>query len=99
MTNRNARLYELLIRPCVTEKATSLVENNQYTFEVLPEANKIELVQAFEKLYPGRKVTKIQTTKVYPQQKRVGRKMGHTSVGKKAIFTIQGEPLELFTGV
>jgi large subunit ribosomal protein L23 len=99
MTTRNARLSELLIKPLVTEKATSLVAENQYTFKVLPEANKIELTQAFELMFPGRKVLKIQTTKIYPQQKRVGRRTGQTPVGKKAIFTIQGDPIELFTGV
>lgn len=95
----NAVLSELLIRPLVTEKATALVAQNQYTFEVLPEANKIELTKAFEMLFPGRKVVKVQTTKIYPHQKRVGRKVGMTSPGKKAVFTIQGEPIELFTGV
>ncbi len=99
MSERNARLSELLIRPCVTEKATSLVAENQYTFIVARDANKIELSQAFELLFPGRKVKKIQTTKIYSHQKRVGRKMGHTPEGKKALFTIEGDPIELFTGV
>ncbi len=97
--SRNARLSELLIKPCVTEKATAKAAEGQYTFVVLPDANKIELSQAFELLFPGRKVLNVRTTKIYPQQKRVGRRTGHTPVGKKAIFTIQGEPIELFTGV
>ncbi len=97
--SKNAQLYELLKRPIVTEKAIALAAQNTYTFEVDPDANKVELVRAFEALYPGRKVLKIRTTKVYPRQKRVGRRMGHTPVGKKAIFTVQGDPIELFTGV
>lgn len=99
MSNQNARLSDLLIRPYVTEKATALVSQGQYTFEVNPGANKIELTKAFEMLYPGRKVVNVRTVKVYPRQKRVGRKTGLTSEGKKAIFTVQGEPIELFTGV
>ncbi len=94
-----ARLYELILRPRVTEKATLLANSaQQYTFDVNPDANKIELAKAFELLYPGRKVINVRTTKIYPREKRVGRKTGHTPVGKKATFTIQGEPIELFTG-
>ena len=98
-SQRNAQLSQLLKRPLVTEKATALAANNQYVFEVHPEANKIELARAFELLFPGRKVTTVQTVKMYPHTKRFGRKVGMTSPGKKAIFTIQGEPIELFTGV
>jgi large subunit ribosomal protein L23 len=99
MSNTQSRLYELLKRPLVTEKATALTMQGQYTFEVEISANKIELKQAFEKAFPGRKVVKIQTTKMYAQQKRVGRHHGHTSESKKAIFTVSGDPIELFTGV
>lgn len=95
---QNAAFYDLLKRPLVTEKAMALSANNQYTFEVLRDANKIELVKAFELAFPGRKVLKIQTTKIYPHEKRVGRRTGHTAPSKKAVFTIQGEPLEIFTG-
>lgn len=98
-TSSNGELYELLKRPIVTEKATALVANKQYTFEVNPNANKVELTKAFEAAFPGRKVVKVQTIKIYPHQKRVGRRTGHTPAGKKAIFTIQGDPIELFTGV
>lgn len=99
MSSQNAKLYELLVKPYLTEKAVAQSANNQYTFEVHPGANKIELAKAFELLYPGRKVLNVRTTKIYPRQKRVGKKTGHTPEGKKAVFTIQGEPLELFTGV
>ncbi len=98
MSNQNAALVELLVRPLVTEKATSLAAENQYSFEVLPEANKIELAKAFELAFPGRKVKNVRTTKMYPKTKRYGRKTGTTTAGKKAIFTIEGEPIELFTG-
>lgn len=97
--NHSARLSEVLIRPLVTEKATALAAGNQYTFEVDPKANKIELKKAFEQVFAGRTVTNVQTVKMYARSKRFGRKTGYTSPGKKAIFTIQGEPIELFTGV
>ncbi len=95
---RNAQLFELIKRPLLTEKAATMSQDGQYAFEVLPEANKIDLASAFELLFPGRKVLNVRTIKIYPKTKRRGRKVGHTSVGKKAIFTIQGEPIEIFTG-
>jgi large subunit ribosomal protein L23 len=94
----NARWYELIKRPLVTEKATSMAAFQQYVFEVQPDANKIELGKAFEQAFPGRQVVSVRTIKMYPHQKKVGRKMGYTSVGKKAVFTVQGEPIEMFTG-
>lgn len=94
-----AKLFELLKRPLVTEKAIAMAAQMQYTFEVDAEANKIELIKAFEKAYPDRKVLNVRTVKIYPRQKRVGRRTGYTGIGKKAIFTVQGDPIELFTGV
>lgn len=91
--------HDILKRPLITEKTTALTAENKYTFEVIESANKIELKKAFEKLFPGRKVVNLQTTKIYPHQKRVGRRTGHTPAGKKAVFTIEGDPIELFTGV
>ena len=98
MSSSTAKLSELLIRPLVTEKATAIMAVNKYTFQVHPDANKIELKKAFEEVFSGRKVEKIQTVKIYPHQKRVGKKTGHTPVGKKAIFTVSGDPIEMFTG-
>lgn len=90
--------YELLRHPLVTEKATSLTAENKYVFAVDKNANKIQLKQAFELIYPGRKVLSVKTIKMPSHTKRFGRKIGFTSEGKKAIFTIQGEPIEIFTG-
>lgn len=99
MTTKPQNLnYDLIIKPILTEKSTAGLEHGQYTFLVQPEAHKTELKQVFEALYEGRKVLKIQTVKVYPKTRRSGRKMIVSPIGKKAIFTISGEPIELIPG-
>lgn len=88
-------LYNLLHRPVVTEKATSLAAHNQYVFIVDKDANKIELTKAFELAFPGKKVKAVRLINVLPQRKRVGKSIGKTKAERKAIFSIDGE-LELF---
>jgi len=98
-TLQRADLYTLLKRPIVTEKTTHLAEMQQYVFEVDRTANKVELTKAFELAFPGRKVTAVRLIKVPSVTRKMGRKVGLTAEKRKAIFTIQGEPLELFTSV
>ena len=98
MASNRKSLYELLRRPLVTEKATGLSAENKYVFEVDTDANKIELRQAFETIYPGRKVLSVHTIKIPGQTKRYGRKTGYVNPSKKAVFTIEGDPIEIFTG-
>lgn len=90
------KLYELIKRPLVTEKTAALAENGTYVFEVNPSATKTELKQAFEQLFEGRKVTSIRKIVVPAYKKRVGRFSGTVNAGKKAVFTVVGDPIELF---
>lgn len=94
-----AALYTLLKRPIVTEKTSLMSADNQYVFEVVKDANKIELAKAFELAYPGRKVAQVRVLKIPARTKRYGRRQGQVPEGRKAIFTIVGEPLEFVTGV
>ncbi|MDH4379797.1 MAG: 50S ribosomal protein L23 [Vampirovibrionales bacterium] len=90
------KLYELIKRPMVTEKTAVMAETGSYVFEVNPSATKTELKKAFEELFDGRKVVSIRTIVVPAYKKRVGRFSGTVNAGKKAIFTVVGEPIELF---
>lgn len=94
----NERLFDVIKRPLVTEKAAIALENNQYTFEVVQDATKIQIRQAIEALFPGRKVKKVRTVYMPSQEKRMGAKIGRTNSSKKAIVTIDGEPLEDLIG-
>lgn len=75
------------------------VQLGQYTFEVSKDATKVEIAQAVELAYPGRKVKKVRTIYMPSHQKRMGMKFGRTQSGKKAIVTIEGDPIEELTGV
>ncbi len=96
--SRNERLYEVIKRPLITEKSTSVLENNQYTFEVLRDATKIEIKQAVELAFPGRKVKKVRTVYMPSHEKRMGMKFGRTQSSKKAIVTVEGEPIAELMG-
>jgi large subunit ribosomal protein L23 len=99
LKTQQSELYNLLKRPIVTEKTTNLAELGQYVFEVLKDANKIQLAQAFELAFPGRKVKAVRLVTVPARTKRYGKRIGQTPAKRKAIFSIGGEPIELFTGV
>lgn len=90
--------HELVKRPLITEKTAVLSESNTYAFEVNRTASKTDLKEAFEALFPGRKVTNIRTIAIPAQQKRMGRHVGQIAKSKKAIIQIDGEPIELFAG-
>lgn len=98
-TAQQSELYNLLKRPIVTEKTTNLASLGQYVFEVNKEANKIQLTQAFELAFPGRKVRAVRLITVPARTKRYGKRIGQTQEKRKAVFSIEGEPIELFTGV
>ena len=44
-------IYRVLKKPLITEKSTSLLAENKYTFEVDVNANKTEIKQAVEKIF------------------------------------------------
>lgn len=98
LKNNKEKLFDVIKRPIVTEKSVAATTLNKYTFEVLPTATKIEIAQAIEAAYPGRKVTKVTTIYKPSHAKRVGYNYGRTQSGKKAVVTIEGEPLEELTG-
>lgn len=89
---------EVIIAPIITEKTYTLAnEQNKYTFKVHPDANKIEIKNAVEKLFKV-KVVQVNTINVKPKKKRLGKFEGRTSKWKKAIVTLApGDKIELFT--
>ena len=97
-TNKE-KLYDVIKKPLITEKSMMAVQNGQYTFEVTSDATKVEIAQAIELAYPDRKVKKVRTVYIPSHTKRIGMKFGRTQSGKKAIVTIEGEPIQELTGV
>jgi large subunit ribosomal protein L23 len=96
--NREPRT--IVRRALITEKGTRLREReNGYLFEVARDANKIEIKQAIEAIFPV-KVRTVRTQRVHGKPKRMGRYAGHRPDWKKAVVTLQkGQTIELFEQV
>jgi large subunit ribosomal protein L23 len=94
----NEKLYDVIKAPLITEKSMAATTLGQYTFEVQKTATKVEIAQAVELAFPGRKVKKVRTVYVPSHSKRMGYKFGRTDSSKKAIVTIEGDPIEELIG-
>ncbi|MFM2431066.1 MAG: hypothetical protein RLZZ511_2279 [Cyanobacteriota bacterium] len=93
------QLADIVSRPIITEKATVGLENNQYTFEVDPRADKVEIRAAIEYLF-NVKVTGISTHRPPRKKKRVGQFVGYKPTVKRAIVTLaEGDSIPLFPEV
>ena len=97
MTEYNPRdLADLVIKPIITEKATLLLVENKYVFDVLPKASKPEIKAAIESLFEV-KVTSVNTIRPPRKKRRVGRFIGHKPLYKRAIVTLEeGDSITLF---
>lgn|SRR5574344_2053312 len=96
-TNKE-KLFDLIKKPIITEKSVGATSNGQYTFEVAKEATKTEIAQAIELAFPGRKVKSVRTVYKPSHSKRMGLKSGRTDSSKKAMVTIEGDPIEELIG-
>jgi large subunit ribosomal protein L23 len=92
-------LYEVIRRPLVTEKGTSLQTIGKFAFEVAGGANKVQIKQAVEKGFKVT-VTAVNVMTVRGREKRVGRKQVVASPWKKAVVTLKaGDKIQIFEGV
>lgn len=88
--------YQIIIRPLITEKNTSLMEFNKYSFEVAREASKPQIKRAVENIF-NVAVLKVHTINVRGKKRRRGREFGYQSDWKKAIVTLaSGDRIDLF---
>ena len=83
--------------PIITDKATRLLENNQYSFLVDRYSDKISIKAAIENLF-NVKIIKINTCRLPRKKKRVGKYIGWKPQYKKAVVTLsEGDVINLFT--
>jgi large subunit ribosomal protein L23 len=88
---------QLIKYPIITDKATRILENNQYTFVVDRSSDKTAIKLAIEELFTV-KVTKVNTCHLPRKQKRIGKNIGWKPQYKKAIVTLSdGDVINLFT--
>jgi large subunit ribosomal protein L23 len=88
--------YDIVKRPLITEKATKLVDEGKYTFEVMQGVNKVEVKKAIEELFKVN-VVKVNIVNVRKKERRVGKYEGFRPAVRKAIVTLQkGQTLDVF---
>ncbi|HAA37416.1 MAG TPA: 50S ribosomal protein L23 [Firmicutes bacterium] len=95
---REAR--DIIRRPLVTEKSTSLMGELKYVFQVDNRANKVEIKKAVEELFDV-KVKDVNTIRMTGKVKRMGLHSGRRPNWKKAVVTLAegSKPIEIFEGL
>ena len=93
-------LYEVIRRPVMTERNTDLMQQGRYTFEVAPDANKIQIKAAVEAAF-NVTVLSVNTLNVHAKKRRERTRIrGYRPGWKKAIVTIApGQRIEIFEGI
>ncbi len=95
----NAKLYDVLLGPVVTEKSTMGSEHNQVTFRVPLTASKPQIREAVEGIF-GVKVKAVNTTRVRGKVKQFRGRTGKRPDYKKAMITlVDGESIDITTGI
>ncbi|MEL1250718.1 50S ribosomal protein L23 [Aurantiacibacter gilvus] len=95
----DARHYDVIRAPHITEKATLLSEHNAVVFKVANDATKPQIKEAVEALY-GVKVTGVNTIVVKGKTKRWKGKPYKRTDQKKAIVTLaEGQQIDITEGV
>ncbi len=97
----NIQYYDVILKPVVTEKSMELMADKKYTFYVHPEANKVMIQEAVQKMFEGTKVKKVNTMNIPGKKKRRGAVVGRTAARKKAIvqLTEDSADIEIFSGL
>ena len=96
-----ANVYDIIVRPIITERSMADVANKKYVFEVAKNAGKIEIKNAVETAF-GVKVAKVNTINVSGKHTRLGAgRPGMTRSWKKAYvqLTEDSKTIELFEGM
>ncbi|HEX5259149.1 MAG TPA: 50S ribosomal protein L23 [Sphingomicrobium sp.] len=94
-----ARHYDIVLAPHITEKSTMLSETNAVVFRVAPTASKPEIKAAIEALF-NVKVTNVNTIVTKGKTKRWKGKPYQRSYVKKAIITLaEGQSIDVTSGI
>ena len=95
----NARHYDVIVAPHITEKATLLSEHNAVVFKVAGDATKPEIKAAVEALFDVN-VTGVNTMVQKGKTKKWKGKPYTRSDVKKAIVTLKdGQSIDVTTGI
>ena len=94
-----ARHYDVIVAPIITEKATYASELNQVVFKVRKDSTKTEIKAAVERLFDV-KVTGVNTLIRKGKRKVFKGQRGQQSDMKKAVVTLaDGDRIDVTTGL
>ena len=94
-------IYDIIIRPVITEQSMADVADKKYVFQVAINANKTEIKAAVEEIF-GVKVAKVNTLRQLGKVKRTGAyPKGKRADYKKAVVTLTADSktIEFFEGM
>jgi large subunit ribosomal protein L23 len=99
VSQMDPRHYDVIVAPVITEKATSLSEQNKVVFKVSRTATKPQIKAAVEKLFDV-KVKSVNTIVTEGKVKVFKGRLGQRSDVKKAIVTLEeGHSIDVTTGL
>ena len=95
------KFYDVIQKPLVTERTMAEMGDKKYVFKVHPDANKIQIREAIEKMFEGTEVDRIRTMNYRGKIRRRGRTSGRTSSYKKAVIILKpdSKDIEIFQGM
>lgn len=92
------RLLNVILGPVVSERSTAAGEFGTYVFKVVPDATKIEIREAVEKIFDV-KVDSVRTLNMQGKVKRFSARTGRRNHWKKAYVALaEGQAITLSEG-
>jgi large subunit ribosomal protein L23 len=99
MKTQDARHYDVIVSPVITEKATVASEHNKVVFKVATKATKPQIKEAVEKLFDV-KVKSVNTLVRKGKTKVFRGQFGSQSDSKRAVVTLEeGHRIDVTTGL
>ena len=98
MSAINKNPHDVIIKPIVSEKSYSLIDEGKYTFEVDPRSNKTEIKQAVEAIFKV-KVASVNTLNRVGKTRRTKFGLGKRKDTKRAIITLKSGSIDIFSSV
>ncbi|MBW3085723.1 50S ribosomal protein L23 [Austwickia sp. TVS 96-490-7B] len=95
MSNLNKDPRDILLKPVVSEKSYSLMDEGKYTFVVDPRANKTEIKIAVESIFKV-KVASVNTLNRQGKARRTRFGIGRRKDTKRAIVTLKEGSIDIF---
>jgi large subunit ribosomal protein L23 len=95
----DARHYDVILAPHITEKSTLASEQNAVVFKVARDATKPQIKEAIEAIY-DKKVVAVNTLVVKGKTKRwKGKAYQRTDVKKAVVTLAEGEMIDITSGI